>query len=985
MLPQRWDQVKDKLQTALDLSPGERAAYLDEVGRSDPELLQELHSLLSSHERAGTNFLKAPELHLVAAGVFDQRSTMIGRRVGPYEIVEQIGAGGMGEVYRAYRADDQYRKQVAIKLVGGGVNSGLIVGRFRNERQILADLDHPNIALLLEGGSTEDGHPYFVMEYIQGQPLDRYCDENKLSVSERLKLFRSVCSAVQYAHQRLVVHRDIKPSNILVTKEGIPKLLDFGIAKILGPDSGASAIDQTLTKFRMLTPEYASPEQWRGEAITTTSDVYSLGVVLYELLTGHRPYRFADRKSDEMDRVAGEPEPERCSSAVLLAEAMVESGGQPTQRNPESVSATREGTPDKLRRRLRGDLDNIILMALRREPRRRYATVEQFSEDLRRHLEGLPVLARRDTLAYRSGKFVRRHAAGVTAGLLVAVSLAVGLIIAVRQAHIAKAERTRAERRFNDVRDLANSLMFEIHDAIQDLPGSTAARKLLVDRAVQYLDSLAKESGNDPSLQRELAVAYEKIGRVQGNTAHGSLGDSTSALLSYNKAMVIRRALASSRSAIEADRLSLARSFSMVGRFYLALGKPQEALALTRQSVEISEAEAQKALQKDKSLAQLQDAYDALGDVLSSNGDSGGLGLLAEAAEVHRKAVDLGEERTKLHPENHDYQLGLAVALVKVGNDQQKMGKPREALATYYGARDILEKLAAAAPGNATFRRYVAGSYSAIGDAQGESGNFKGMLEAYQKVLHTTQEAAAADPKNEQAQDDLATAYDGVGYAQYSLGQSRDAKGNLTAASEIAAKLAASDSPNADMKHLWAFSEVYLGYWDERFGAATLALKRYRLALSIWEALASAAPSDMDTSVRVASIESRIGRVLTKMGQLQEGIGDEQKALAQAQKIAAEHPGDEGPIYIVAESFVGLGDALARMAERAKDDRRLVLWREAHSDYAQGDQTWRKIHTPSPFSPASFEVAGPNAAAAGLIRCDAALAAIVPQGPPPSK
>src|SRR5580704_16510147 len=386
MLPKRWDEIKDKLDAVLELDPAQRAAYLDEVSAADPELRQELDSLIASHEKADTDFLNILPLQpALSHTASNDRDPMIGRRLGSYEIVEQIGAGGMGEVYRAYRADDQYRKQVAIKLVGGGVNSGLIVSRFRNERQILADLDHPNIARLLEGGSTEDGHPYFLMEYIQGQPLDRYCDENKLSVSERLKLFRSICSAVQYAHQKLVVHRDIKPSNILVTKEGIPKLLDFGIAKILGPDSGALAIDRTVTKFRMLTPEYASPEQWRGEAITTASDVYSLGVVLYELLTGHRPYRIADRPFDEMDRLAGEQEPERPSSAVLRVEAMV-SGGQSTQRNPESVSATREGTPVKLRRRLRGDLDNIILTALRREPQRRYATVEQCSEDLRRHL-----------------------------------------------------------------------------------------------------------------------------------------------------------------------------------------------------------------------------------------------------------------------------------------------------------------------------------------------------------------------------------------------------------------------------------------------------------------------------------------------------------------------------------------------------------------------------------------------------------------------
>jgi serine/threonine protein kinase len=975
-----WDRVKQVVDSVLDLPAHARTAFLNQAC-PETSVRRYVESLVLSFEQA-SQFLDEPAaVHYAQAAEVSGDDSWSGRRVGPYQIVNEIGRGGMGAVYLAIRADDQYRKEVAIKVVRRGFDNAIALTRFKAERQILADLEHPNIARLLEGGSTEEGHPYFVMEYIQGLPLDRYCDENRLNVSERLKLFRNVCSAVQYAHQKLVVHRDLKPGNILVTRQGVPKLLDFGIAKILGPDSGNPAADRTATMVRALTPEYASPEQWRGEAITTSSDVYSLGVVLYELLTGHRPYRFVDQRPEEMDRVVAEREPERPSSAVLLVEARVQSGGQPGDRTPQSVSTTREGTPDKLRRRLCGDLDNIILMALRKEPERRYATVDQLAEDLRRHLEGLPVLARRDTFAYRSGKFVRRNAAMVTAALLVVISLSIGLVIALRQAHIARVERVRAERRFNDVRALANSLMFEIHDAIQDLPGSTSARKLLVDRAVQYLDSLAKESGNDPSLQRELAVAYEKIGRVQGNTAHGSLGDSTRALVSYNKAMAIRRELAASSSATEADRLSLARSFSMVGRFYLAQGKPQEALALTRQSVEISEAEAQaqSASQKNKALAQLQDAYDALGDVLSSNGDSGSLGLLAEAGQVHRKAVALGEERTRLYPENHEYQLGLAVALVKVGNDQQKMGKPKEALDTYYRARDIIEKLAAAAPGNAMFRRYLAGSYSAIGDAQGQSGNFKGMLEAYQKVLHTTQEAAAADPKNEQAQDDLATAYDGVGYAQYALGQSNEAKRNLTAASEIAAKLAASDSTNTDMKHLWAFSEVYLGYWEERFGATTTALQRYRLALSIWESVASAAPSDMDTSVRVASIESRIGRVLGKMGHLEEAIGHEQKALAQAKTIAAEHPGDEGPLYVVADSFVALGDALAREAEQGKDNRRIELWREAQSDYSQGEQTWRGVPNPSRLSPAGFETIGPDGAASGLGRCDAALNRIVPQ------
>ena len=369
--------------------------------------------------------------------------------------------------------------------------------------------------------------------------------------------------------------------------------------------------------------------------------------------------------------------------------------------------------------------------------------------------------------------------------------------------------------------------------------------------------------------------------------------------------MAIRRALASSSSATEADRLSLARSFSMVGRFYLAQGKPQEALALTRQSVEISEAEAQKALQKDKSLAQLQDAYDALGDVLSSNGDSGGLGLLAEAAEVHRKAVDLGEERTKLYPENHDYQLGLAVALVKVGNDQQKMGKPREALATYYGARDILEKLAAAAPGNATFRRYVAGSYSAIGDAQGESGNFKGMLEAYQKVLHITQEAREADPKNEQAQDDLATAYDGVGYAQYCSGtvprrqgESHRRKRDCRKAGRIGLH---------ECRH-----EAPMGLQRSLPGLLGGALRRHDISTEI--AIASPFRFGKPWPVRhLATWTHRFAwhrsraesaEYSARWDSCKKRSASEQKALVQAQKIAAEHPGDEGPVYIVADSFV---------------------------------------------------------------------------------
>ncbi len=332
----------------------------------------------------------------------------VGIRVGPYEVLRELGRGGMGVVYLAARADEQFRKRVAIKVIKTGPDEEGVIRRFRRERQILASLDHPNVARLLDGGATGDGRPYFVMEYIEGHPLHEYCDRHRLSIVDRLKVFQQVCSAVAYAHRNLIVHRDLKPSNIIVTADGIPRLLDFGIAKLLNPE--LSAETPTVTGLA-LTPEYASPEQARGDVVTTASDVYSLGVLLYELLTGHRPYRLKTRLPMEVLKAVCEQEPERPSTIVRQAEDTTD-GSRAVVITPEGVSRARDLTPDRLGRRLRGDLDNIVLMALRKEPLRRYASAEALSEDLRRYLEGLPVKARKGTSAYRAGKYVKRHAVG---------------------------------------------------------------------------------------------------------------------------------------------------------------------------------------------------------------------------------------------------------------------------------------------------------------------------------------------------------------------------------------------------------------------------------------------------------------------------------------------------------------------------------------------------------------------------------------------
>ena len=393
MTPDRWKEVKEVLDAALGRPAEERGALVREVCAGDAELRAEVESLLACDGQAN-EFLESAARPAALRSLLDAPpEAPAAARIGPYKVLSEIGRGGMGAVYLAERDDHEYRKQVAIKLVRGDVDSASVVGRFRQERQILAELDHPNIARLLDGGTTDEGVPYLVMEHVEGVPIDAYCEARQLSVDQRLALFRTVCSAVTDAHRKLVVHRDLKPGNILVTSEGTPKLLDFGIAKLLTPQPGS---EHTVTGTRLMTPEYASPEQWRGGPVTAASDIYSLGVILYRLLTGRGPYRVGSDLPHELGRAICEEDPEPPSAAAV----------------PQT------------RRWLAGDLDAIVLKALRKEPERRYGSAEQLSEDIRRHLEGLPVTARKDGLAYRAGRLVRRNRAVAVTALTMATSAA---------------------------------------------------------------------------------------------------------------------------------------------------------------------------------------------------------------------------------------------------------------------------------------------------------------------------------------------------------------------------------------------------------------------------------------------------------------------------------------------------------------------------------------------------------------------------------
>ncbi len=490
--------VEEVFRQVAALPMVERQIYLEQVCNKHPGLQSEVENLLAAHDE--TELMEASAAlassQIARDGVFSPREQ---DQIGNYRLLRKIGEGGMSEVYLAVRADDEYRKRVALKVVRRGYEQEDLIRRFRIERQILAGFDHPNIATFFDGGSTEQGLLYFVMEYIEGVAVDEYCNRNQMTVVQRLELFRTICGAVQYAHQNLVVHRDIKPHNILVTTDGVVKLLDFGIAKLLNPDHFAEPVEYTAAWQRPMTTSYASPEQVQGTLVGTPSDVYSLGVLLYKLLTGQLPHRMAECSPNELASLVVEKEPDLPSKTITT--------------DPEASSRVRSCHPDQLRRQLSGDLDNIVLKALRKEPHRRYGSADQFSEDIRRYLKQLPVNARRGTLSYRAGKFLRRNRVPlVVASAFVFLLIGYAITIAVQTSRIAH-ERDQARRE----RDRAEQVMtvleeiFKVSDPHE--AGENISAKEILERGT---DRVIHELEGQPELQGTLMTAIGNVYRNLG-------------------------------------------------------------------------------------------------------------------------------------------------------------------------------------------------------------------------------------------------------------------------------------------------------------------------------------------------------------------------------------------------------------------------------------------------------------------------------------
>lgn len=722
-----WERVRTLFHALIDLPAAERAALLDVC--DDPSLRAEVERLVEQHEAAG-GFLEQSVWELVDTA--DDKWDRV--RIGPYRVVRQLGSGGMGTVLLAAREDDEFEQRVAIKLVRRGAGSDAMLQRFRQERQILAALEHPNIARLLDGGTTSGGVPYLVMEYVEGTPIDDYCRQHALSIEARLRLFLQLCDAVQYAHRSLVIHRDIKPANVLVTAAGVPKLLDFGIAKLTSAQS-------TETKTGPMTPDYASPEQLSGKLVTTATDVYSLGLLLFELLTGVRAFAGTQR--------TGESEPPRASSVSGL-------------------------------RALRGDLDRILLVALDPDPARRYGSVEKLSEDAGRHLAGHPVAARGASIGYRTAKFVRRNKLFVAAAATAVIVAIVAFLAVVQQKRI-------AERRFEQVRSLAHAVVFDLHDAIARLPGSTSARELLVRHALGYLDALAAESARNTPLQMELAGAYERVGDVQGMPYSANLGDTAGALVSYRKALAITEEVQKQQPDDTATLRTIADLHDRMGWVEQRALHYRDALAHHEIARRIREP-----LHDQLALAR---TWVAVGDsryvgniepTLVRPSYENAMRILASVPPSAVNRRDLLTETGRVHQRLGGYFTGV------IEHD------PARALQHHHAAERALEERAALDPQDAVARRNLADQLVMTATIQNQTGDGAGALAGTTRALTVLRSLATADPENIEAQHDLAFAYAQHARANTQVQRWRDAAAAIDDAAAIHTHLIQRDPTNRE-------------------------------------------------------------------------------------------------------------------------------------------------------------------------------------------
>lgn len=834
MNAERWSQIEALFHAAMDVDERARTEWLRTRCAEDDGLFDEVNSLLR-HEMPAEEQIR----YLIedAASRIETKSKKpqgpgVGDNIGPYHLIKEIGSGGMGVVYLAARTDPQFFQTVAIKVLRREFDASILASRFLRERQILATLNHPNIARVLDGGSTVDDTPYLVMEFISGKPITVYADEKQLSIEDRIRLFQRVCAAVQHAHRNLVIHRDLKPGNVLVAENGEPKLLDFGIAKLLGPELLPMELPPTETQWRLMTPDYASPEQLRGELLTTATDVFSLGVLLYQLLTGERPFRFQTRDPFEWVETI-------CS------------------RDPALPSTAARLTPRE-RKQMQGDLDQIVMKALRKEPERRYGSALRLSDDLEHFLNGEPVDAHKGTIRYRTTKWAHRHRLMIAMASLVCVALVGGMFSTVWQAR-------RAERRFHELRSFAYAVVFDLDDRIRSLPGSTEARGALIRTSQQYLDNLSREAEGDTELMTELARAYRKIGDVQGSPFQPNLGDPAAADLSYRKALKLASAVALAAPRDLDAQLELVRS-----RF-------------------------------------------ALGRMLAHSGG------LDEASVLYREGRELAERLSReyaYHPSVTELRSRGAMYL---GDVQMLASLPEEALESYRFATRVLEAADATQPQT---MREIARAYARLADAKAAIGELRQAVQHYQRSIDLRQTLARRFPVEEDYQRDLFNAYISIGSIlgaprSLSLHDKSSARPWFTKALVIAEELAGNDPASTRSRVDVAFGRAHLAETlpDHQLDDAIYMMRE---SVRIFDEIVAAAPTNVGYRQWQARRYEGLSRLLRRRGDQKGALESLERAMGIRRQVATDDPARSDLVLELSATACGIADLQLSLATNSK-------------------------------------------------------------------
>ena len=863
----QWQRLNEIFAAAIELEPDRQSQFLRQACADDECLQREAEAILAAAQHADRRGFLKGNVFADGARMLAANDIPPGTVIGPYRVVEEIGRGGMGAVYLALR--EGFQQKVALKIIKRGMDSESIVRRFVMERDVLASLNHPNIARLLDGGTAE-GLPFIAMEHVEGQNIGDFCDQNRLTIDERLVLFRKVCAAVAYAHQNLVVHRDIKPSNILVTPDGEPKLLDFGIARLLSSDQFGYTIEPTAAGAGLMTPEYSSPEQIRGEKVTTASDIYSLGILLYEILSGHRPFRFQSRSADEVLQVISQYQPPSPSTAASTKQEIAPPDNEVTRRmlTPDTVAEMRSDKPARLKRKLAGDLDNIVMMALRKEPDRRYSSVEQFADDVRRHLEGLPIVARPATLSYRTAKFIERNRTATIFATLTLVAILIGSSIAVWQAVVARKQWQRAERRSEELRRLTNTLLNDLQNQVGGLPGSDAARRKLSQISIEYLNGLVQDT-NDPAVLKQLSKAYVLLGKQYGyeNGNPNDIRENISRGLEIS-----RRLVADNPRDLEAKRLLAA---NLTEYDFFCEKQPAEKLKLNQERAQLDEQIVAATPDNGEAYDELATAYYTLGYLLNLYERP------AEAGKYDQLMTRTREREVqllnKVPATNRERDL-LAGIYLNLGSAYVETRDLQTAENYFTQALRVSESLVAEHPDYRVGWVRLAAANREIGELRKSQGDYQGALDSFQGGLRVLREATTklTDKQMRGAEPAYMVR---VAESLYRTGRAREALQMLRDAAIVEDEIngfgetaAATTTRNA--RFLTSTGEVYAV-----FGMTSKALASYSEAERLWKKI------EADEPLQLTEAESLLSRLYIIRGDLYAGSREgKPKALIEYQK-----------------------------------------------------------------------------------------------------